>query len=339
MFSIGIDLHKEMSYICIINPNGDVILKTSITNNIDTLKTFFEQCPKPFQAAVESTFNWYYFVDILEQYADKVYLANPFELKAFAKRNKKTDKIDAFLIADILHKGYLPVVHIAPQKVRQYRELLRHRIKLIQDRSRSIARIKSLLDRLGYNSDSDFTCLKRLSTIEKYKLPVVYQSSLSHSIDQIRYLRYKSHQVEKEIKNIVSKNKEAQLLLSIPGIGPFSALLLASEIIDINRFRSFNRFCSYGGFAPRVKASANKMVYGPLSKNRCKNIQWILLENVYTYLKYLPDKKEKYESIKKRKNTNTARVSLARDMLKMVYFVLKEQRPFYYNKETVQSAA
>src|SRR3989338_5230004 len=86
-------------------------------------------------------------------------------LMAFAKRHKKTDKIDARLIANILQKGFLPVVAIADQHTRQVRELLRYRIRLVIDRSRNISRLKALLDKLGINSNSDFTTYKRLKTI------------------------------------------------------------------------------------------------------------------------------------------------------------------------------
>lgn len=120
-------------------------------------------------------------------------------------------------------------------------------------------------------------------------------------------------------------------LQTIPGIGFFSAALIKSEIININRFQSFSRLCAYAGLAPRTMSSARKLYHGPLNKNRRKHLQWILLENVYTHINGLPDKNKKFDRLKKTKNHNTAKVILARDFLKVIYKVLKEQRPFYYN--------
>ncbi len=116
----------------------------------------------------------------------------------------------------------------------------------------------------------------------------------------------------------------------------FSAALIKTEIIDISRFASFNRLCAYAGLAPRVSASANKIFHGPLNKNRRKNLQWIFLENVYHFIKAIPEMQEKYEILKQRKGHNTAKVALARAMLKIIYHILKERRPFYFSSSNCQ---
>ena len=121
-------------------------------------------------------------------------------------------------------------------------------------------------------------------------------------------------------------------LMSIPGLSFFSASLIKTEIADISRFKNFNRLCSYAGLAPRIHQSAKTLRNGPLSKNRCKNLQWILIETAIHFIHAMPNIAKKHEAIKKRKGYNTAKVSTARDMLKAVYVVLKERRPFVMDK-------
>jgi transposase len=262
-------------------------------------------------------------------------------LKAFAKRHKKTDKIDARLIAKILQKGFLPVVTIADQHTRQVREVLRYRINLVTDRSRNIYRLKALLDKLGYDSSGDFTTYKRLNSIVIIKLSVIYAGIVKNYIERIMDLTKKLLNTKKEIETISYNDPDMSNLMSIPGIGPFSAALIKTEIINISRFTTFNRLCAYAGLAPRVSASANKTFHDPLNINRRKYLQWILLENVYHIIKAIPETKEKYEILKQRKGHNTAKVVLAREMLKLIYHVLKEQRPFYFSnkKDQIQSLA
>ena len=89
-----------------MDENGNKLDSKSIPNQPGCLKEYFAHIPKPFELAVEATYNSYFFMDIAKMYTDKAYLANSYELKAFAKRHKKTDKIDARLIADVLRKGY-----------------------------------------------------------------------------------------------------------------------------------------------------------------------------------------------------------------------------------------
>jgi len=188
MHYVGVDLHKEQSWFYVSDSKGTRLISKSIPNSEDTLNAIFEKIPKPFELAVESTNNWYFFVDKAEKYAEKVHLANSFELKAFAKRNKKTDKIDARLIADVLRKGYLPEVAIAPKETREIRELLRYRASIVRERTFNINKLKNLLAKLGNDQTYDCTTNKALKLIEKLEYPAIYQTVIDGYIERIRFL-------------------------------------------------------------------------------------------------------------------------------------------------------
>jgi transposase len=326
---VGVDLHKERSWFYVMDEHGKRLDSQSIANLPGTLRSHFQTIPRPFTVAVESTYNWYYFVDIAEQFADKVYLANSYELKAFAKRNKKTDKIDALLIADVLRKGYLPSVAIPAKPVRAVKELLHCRMSLVAERNRSISRLKSLLDRHGQLSNGNFTSLKRLKSIPVNELPAVCQIAADNWIEQIAELNKRIYRIECGIDTVALADSDAVNLSTIPGIGNFSALLIKSEIGDIARFPTFNRLCAYAGLAPRTFQSADKEYHGALNKNRRKHLQWILVEAVYHFTNGCAARTAKYEAVAKRKAPNVARVVLARDLLKIVYRILKDKRPYY----------
>ncbi len=331
MHYVGVDLHKEQSWFYVSDSEGKRVFSKSVPNSEETLHTVFKEIPKPFQLAVESTYNWYFFVDIAELYADKAFLANSYELKAFAKRNKKTDKIDAKLICDVLRKGYLPSVRIAPKNIRQARELLRYRVSLVRERTYNINKLKALLDKLGNISSGDFTTYKRLDAIRTTELPEIYGSVINGYISRIKFLTEKIRKMISYLEEVFGNDEEVRNLITVPGLSYFSAALVKSEIIYISDFTCFNRLCSYAGLAPRVSQSAGKDVHGPLSKNRRKMLQWILLEVVPHFIKADTERKEKYECLAKRKNRNTAKVIMARDLLRIIYCVLKEKRPYYAN--------
>ena len=330
MFYVGADLHKEQTWFYIMDQNGTRITSQSIANSPDLLQRFFATIPTPFTLAVEATYNRYFFVDIAEKFAQHVYLANSYELKAFAKRHKKTDKIDARLIADILRKGFLPTVFIPSPSIRNLKELLHYRINLVRDRCRNIFRLKNTLDKLGADSSGDFTTEKRLRTIPTDSLSDRYCYIISGYIDRIVALSQHIHSMKTYLKNELLLDKEIQNLITIDGLDYFSAALIKSEIADINRFASFNRLCAYAGLAPRVSQSGDKAVHhGALMTNRRKNLQWILIETVFHFIRATSQRQAHYEELKSRKGANTAKVIMARQMLKIVYHVLKEQRPYY----------
>jgi len=329
MYYVGVDLHKRTSWFYILDSEGRKIKSKNVNN--DKLTGFIRTIPQPFEIAVESTYNWYFFVDLVQSYAERVYLANSFSLKAFAKQHKKNDKIDAHLIADVLYKGFLPKVVIADKETRQIRELLRSRLTLAADRGRNILRLGSLIDKLGIPSGRLYPSVGNMDNhVPSEGVPDIYKNIIQDYKERIVYLTKKLYQVRKQIMNIVEKDQDMKNLETIPGIGSFSAALIKSEIMDIRRFATFKRLCAYSGLAPRTFSSANKLYHGPINKNRRKHLQWILLENVYKFIKALPDKNEKFEKIKKAKNHNTAKVVLARDFLRIIYKILKEKRAFYY---------
>lgn len=342
MYYVGVDLHKKQSWFYVIDEVGKKIDSKSISNRPKELKGYFDTIPKPFILAVETTYNWYFFVDIAEQYADKVYLANSCSLKAFAKQHKKTDKIDAYLIADILRKGYLPTVTIPDKETRQMKEFLRYRMNIVTDRTRNICRLKNLLDKIGQESSGDFTTYKKLDKLSVNHLPENYQEVINGYRNRITNLTKEYYEIETLLEKKVSNDEDMLRLLSIPGIGYFSAALIKSEIISINRFASFNRLCSYAGLAPRVSQSGDRLFHGSLNKNRRKALQWILIEITHHFLKVMPEYAKKHARMVRQKGKNTAKVNFARYILKIIYHVLKEKRLFYIkrlNVHKIQSVA
>lgn len=307
---VGVDLHKESAWMYVVDSCGKKIDSRNIANKPEIIKRYLGKIPKPFMLAVEAPYNWYWFVDRADQYAEHVYLANSYELKAFAKRHKKTDKIDARLIATVLQRGFLPVVYIVNKETRELRELLRYRLCLVKDRSRNIFRLKALLDKLGLESHGDFTTYKRLKQVgAEHYTAIHYQTAIKGYIEQIETLTEKLSAMKKRLGIVAAHDTDISNLLSIYGLGNFGAALVKSEIATVKRFRSFNRLCAYAGLAPRVSQSAHKQIHGPLNTNRRKNLPWIVLENVIHFIKAYPDKTKKYISIRKRKGHNTATVA------------------------------
>lgn len=327
---VGADLHKEQTWFYVMDHAGNKVSSKSIPNSPEVLQHYFATIPAPFTLAVEATYNWYFFVNIAERFAHKVYLANSYELKAFAKQHKKTDTIDAKLIADVLRKGFLPTVFIPPRAIRELKELLRYRINIVRDRSRNIFRLKNTLDKLGVDSFGDFTTEKRLQTISVESLPEYYRHIISGYIERIISLSRRIHSMKTYLHNALADDEEIQNLITIDGLDYFSAAVVKSEIVDIQRFRCFNHLCAYAGLAPRVLQSGSKpATHGALMANRRKLLQWIMLETVFHFIKARAERTERYEQFKCRKGANTAKVIMARHMLKMIYHVLKERRPYY----------
>jgi len=342
MYSVGIDLHKERAWYCVFDAQGRQVSQGSLPASPESFKKFFGEIPRPFKMAVEATYNWYYAIDIAEEYAAEVYLADSYHVKAFAKKHKKTDKIDAKLITWLLHRGDLPTVAIPDKETRKKREVLRYRMRVVSDKTRNIVRVKALLDKLGLKGTGDFNTAKRRDEIRQMSVPAPYGEIVQHYLARIDQLCAEVKELNMLITTLAKTDDDVVHIMSVPGFDSFSALLITTEIFDISRFRSFPAMCAYSGLAPRVHGSGGHYYHGPLNTNRRKYLQWILLENAWHTMRKIPRLERKYVAIKKRKGSNTAKVAVARDVLKIIYHVLKEKRPFYpeliiSNKTAAQS--
>lgn len=123
------------------------------------------------------------------------------------------------------------------------------------------------------------------------------------------------------------------MLDTIPGISYYSALLIVSEVGDIKRFPSARRLCSYAGLVPSVYSTGGKTRYGSITKQGSKWLRWILVEQSHHFMNGSEKMKKIYLRISANHGKNTARVAVAREMLKVIYYILRDKSPFY--QETI----
>ena len=160
----------------------------------------------------------------------------------------KTDHIDAKVIADLLRSNFLPTCYVPDAETRQKRELLRHRAFLVQIRTKVKNRIHIILDKLGIEHPFDNLFSKRgLEFLRGLELPWAYQKELQDSLEMLEFLNGKEKEQNKIIEKLCQESEEAALTMTIPGIAYHNALLIMSEIGDVNRFATGTKFCGYCG--------------------------------------------------------------------------------------------
>jgi len=249
-----------------------------------------------------------------------VTLSNPLKTKAIAESKVKTDKVDSLTLANLLRGGYIAESYIPSRELMQLREMVRYRASLV--RVRSIIN-KEQAHLLMYNIKIDgipFTneYVKTLRELNDYKI--------NGYLNVLEALNKEIDNISNRIKDIAEDNKDAKLLMSIPGISFYSALFILSEIGDINRFPDSEHLVSYAGLAPSTCSSGNKVYRGPITKQ--------LLE-VDTQVTWANVRKEPngtvgnfYYKLKKKKGSAKAIVAASAKLLRIVYWVLKEHRPY-----------
>lgn len=345
MKSIGIDIGKRKCVVCVIDHKGNVLERTSYNNTLHDatvvakdLKRKHRRC----QAACESTGSyWFKTFDAFESAGITIKLSNPFKLKIISNADAKTDPIDAEKIANALRTNLLPTCYVAPLITRAQRQIIRHRIGLVQDRTRTSNRSRSLLDK--YDTKIDVAKLysaKGLKLLAGIKLPVENDNIiLQQSVRHLEYLTDEIHKIEDTIREQAGRNRYAQLLVSIPGIDAFGALLLASEIDDVRRFRRPDHMVSWAGMCPRVSQSGDSLYYGRMKKAANRRVNWYLVQAANVAVRRDPRLKAYYERVMKRHadKHSIAIPHVAHKMIHIMWYMLRDDKPYEQKNDKLYS--
>jgi transposase len=163
---------------------------------------------------------------------------------------------------------------------------------------------------------------------------------LASEIELLQVLKQKVSESNEIVKELARSDKRVKLLRSIPGLGPFFSVLVATEIDDISRFSDEKKLCAYAGLVPSTYSSGGKVFHGRITKTGNKWLRWAFIEAVSPAIKADADIYAYYQRLKINKGSNAARVATARRLLTIVYRVLIQERLYERrNRRTIKRSA
>ena len=329
---VGLDVHKKMIAYCIKRVDGEIVDEGKVRATRRDLEAWSERLPKPWMGVMEATLftDWVY--DFLKPRADELKVGHSLMLKAICASKKKNDRLDARKICDALRLDWFPESYMAPTEIRELRRTLRYRNLLVREATRMKNKTAGLLMESGaeYNK-------KRLHGKRYFNELVDGLDYVSPSvIELLRHSRSNMEVFESAQKRLVRALREEpllkerlELLMSIPGVGEITALTWALEVGDPSRFRSVKKAVSFCGLCSAQSESAGKTRRGPLSKQRNKHLQTILIEAAKLAPRWSPQLKAVHEkALERGANRNQATVAVARKLVAYLLYVDKNQKEF-----------
>jgi transposase len=322
--TIGLDVHKKHINAVVIDPDGNEIEREKVPNYPKRLDTFFMAIPKDSKIALESCSCWQYVYDYLEDNGfTNVSLANPLKVRLIATSRQKTDFKDAKALAQLLRVNLLPMSWAAPRHIRKQRQIARHREGQGRLQSQVKHKIQSILTRHGIIYDfSDVFGAEGINYLRSLDLPEVDRYEMDQHLELIRHLGVQIKKTETQIEEFVKDNPFARIIMTIPGISYYSALLIVAEIGDIRRFSSVRKLTSFAGLNPSVSQSGDKCYTGHISKQGDKHLRWILIQCANVAVLHDSTLAKIYHRIKKRRGHNIAITATARKMLTYIFAML-----------------
>jgi transposase len=309
MYYSGIDLHSDNSYITTVDESGTIVKRQRLENNDELVLDYFHSLPGPHQAVVESTTGWYWLNDLLGDHGIELVLAHAKYLKAISYAKVKTDKVDSQTLAILLRQGLIPRAHKISRELRGLRDTMRIRLRLVQQRTACLLRLYSI--HLKFNGSVPDPYRFQLAVLEHTR------NTLS---DQILAL-------EKSLHPVLIPNDDIQRLLNIPGIGKLSAFTIYLEIDGIERFDSDKHFVSYCRLVPAADNS-NRSVHHRSSKDGNKYLKIAFSDAAVHAIQYYPEYKRLYQKLVRRSGEATARTVVAKELAKIVFYVLKNKTQY-----------
>jgi transposase len=280
MLYADLDLHKRFSVITVMDAQGKEMVKKKLPNNGE-IEEFFQGFDEPMAVAMESTRSWYWLYDLLEENGIEVKLSHPLKTKAIASAKIKNDKIDSQILAYLLRADLLPLSYVPAKSIRMQRELLRYRASLVKIQTGVKNRVHVILAKNNIiPSFSDLFGKQGRLFLSSLSLHEVYQMALDGYLSVMDELEREIKAVDERIVVSSEDDEDVRLLMTIPGVGYHNALLIKSEIGDINRFPGAKQLCSYAGLIPSTYSSGNTTFHGHITKQGSKWLRWTLAQAI-----------------------------------------------------------
>lgn len=326
----GIDLHSNNSMVVLIDDEDRVVYEKRLPNSLEVILFELSKYKKKITGVVvESTFNWYWLVDGLQEKGYKVHLANTAAIKQYEGLKYTDDKSDARWLAHILRLGILPEGYIYPKKERAVRDLLRKRSQLVRQRATHILSIQNLMSRNTGKSMSG----AKIKTLAEDKLPSMFENedaamAVECNLRVCKFLTKEILILEKAIHSRADLRPEYKNLMSVAGIGKALALTIMLETGDISRFKNAGNFASYCRCVDSRKISNEKKKGVNNGKNGNKYLAWAFVEAATFAVRHDQKIKRFYEKKKAKKNGMVAIKAVAHKLARACYHVLKDNVSF-----------
>jgi transposase len=338
MLHVGMDLSRKRLDVHVMNESGKTLEVSAFPPDRDGLGHLVKHMSATYGerqsvlAVIESMNGARFVHDTLELLGWSVEIADAKKVKGLAPLACKTDKIDAWVLAELSRRDLVPAIWLPGPAVRGARELARWRLHLVRHRTALKNRIHAALIAFGHPCPvSDLFGTSGLVLLGRLELPEPWSSDVRAALSLIEVLDGQIDDLESQIHRLVREDQGTTLLMSVPGIGFVLAYTIMSEIGDVRRFASPKKLCGYTGLCPRVYQSGGADHRGPLSKNGPRYLRWALIEAA-THASRHPLYHDHYQHTAKRlgrqRGKKVARVELARALSEAIWHMLQKNEPF-----------
>lgn len=333
MHFIGADLHKQSITLHVVDQGRRKVASKRFDCAAPAAMAQWLEPFRPFSLVVEATASYEWFVQLVESLAERVVLAHPGKLRIIAESTRKSDKLDAKVLAEFLAMDMIPEAHRPTPRQREHRRLVRHRYYLRKRTTSVKNRIRRVL--MDYNADRPD--LFRVRTQREEILALV--SAADQVVLGQLWAEYDFHLeqiegIERAIRTLaasapIAEAQAREVLHTIPGVGVVTVEAFISEVGDVRRFGSQKQVAAYAGLSPGQRESAGKVKELNITHRGSRLLRWALNQASWQLVRRDLHWRTIFEGIAKRRGRKKAITAISRRLLCVMVSMVQRGQTYH----------
>ena len=330
MIIIGVDFHPEFQQIACVDTEGGEYEERRLQHPEEAERFYRELSTRRVvvRVGMEASGHARWFEHLLKELQFDLWIGDAGEIRTRQARKQKTDRQDAQLILKLLLEDRFPRIWVPDAENRDLRQLLWHRHRMVQARTRIMNQLQAVALNEGLR------CKKRLwrdrgrQQLESLQLAPWASRRRSDLLQTLDRMSPTITELTQAIQREAEKRAEARRLMTHPGVGALTALAYVLIIGDAERFGCGKQVASYLGLVPLEKSSGNRRRLGHITKQGSSMLRFLLVEAAQATVRSDPNWRSRYFHLLMRRGRKTAKVAMARRLAICLYWMWRQQRDY-----------
>jgi transposase len=329
-YFVGMDVHWLFTTMCILDAYGRKVKQRTVVGPWSKVIPELQSLSGRIEVCYEASLGYGHLYDMLRRVADRVVVAHPGQMRLIFRCKRKNDRVDAQKLAKLLYLNEVPTVHVPRAKVREWRQLIEHRGRIIAKRTRTKNSLRSLLRSLGIQAPRGLWSKRGQKWLAELELSPLYAVRRNVLLEELQMFNRQLREVEKVLANYAKHNPAVQLLMTIPGVGIRTAEAVVAYIDDPHRFRSNKSVGCYFGLVPTQDQSSKTNRLGHITKEGPPTVRRLLCEATWQAIRRSPTAKHYYERIRHndKGRKKIALVATAHYLVRVMHAMLRTGEPW-----------
>ncbi|MCA1602178.1 MAG: IS110 family transposase [Acidobacteria bacterium] len=322
---IGVDLHARQQTVAYMDTADGEIKRRELHHQRDDVRDFYQQFAGEVIVGVEASGYTAWFEGLIEDCGHTLSVGDAAEIRRLARRRQKNDRRDAELILDLLTHSEFPQLYRYPPESREVLRQLRFRHKLVKLRTSVLNSLHALSIGAGLSLQAKLATAQGRARLQQLRLSPTLTTQRDEWLALCDELSERILTVERWLKGQAKTDDRVRRVQTHAGVGLLTSLCLVHTLGDVSRFASTRKVTAYVGLDVTEHSSAERKVYGGISKAGSRLLRYLLVEAGQTAAKSDEQLRDFYQQVMRRRGKAKAKVAVARKLLVRCFIMLRDE--------------